>query len=170
MRAVLALAALALAACAAPATTSLGPADGATALIVGERVFATHSTVGGGEDDPVVYLTLTHEDGRRMRFEEANHAPMHLWAQEPGGPLAQAMGLFGDERPTLFVSRENVGAPFICPTEGPVAIGMYETADGGVRIVGLKQEFQFEERNDGTHEALPYSPDQVCARLNLRRL
>lgn len=170
MRIIVALAALVLSGCAAPATSSLIPADGATALIVGQRMTLGRVTAGSTGSDPLVVLTLTHEDGRRMRFEQANHAPQHIWAQEPGGPLAQVMGLFGEETPTLYVSRENLGAPFFCPMEGPVAIGVYETSDGAVRIVGLRQQFQFEERADGTHDAVPYSPDQVCARLSLRRL
>lgn len=171
MRVLMAAAALALlSACAAGGTSRLMAADGATALIVGQNLTMTRVATGATGNDPLVILTLAHEDGRRMRFEEANHAPQHLWAQAPGGPLSQVMGLFGDETPTLYVARDNLGAPFFCPTEGPVAIGVYETPDGAVRIVGLRQQFQFDERPDGTHDAAPYSPDQVCARLNLRRL
>ena len=160
-----------LSACATGSTTMLRAADAATALIAGDRIEMTRSvspTMGG--EDPLVILTLIRPDGRSMRFEEANHAPMHVLAQAPGGPLAQVMGLFGDETPTLLAARpsENAGAPFICPAEGPVAIGLYRDTDGGVHIVGLRQEFQFETRADGTYDALPYSPDQVCARLTFR--
>lgn len=169
MRVLIAAAALALSACAASGTSRLAAADGATALIVGQNLTITRVATGAAGNDPLVVLTLAHEDGRRMQFEEANHTPHHLWAQLPGGPLSQVMGLFGDEAPTLYVARNNSGAPFLCPTEGPVAIGVYEAPDGAVRIVGLRQQFQFEERPDGTHDAVPYSPDQVCARLSLRR-
>ena len=163
--------ALALSACAASSTMSLTPADAATGLIVGERITMTRqaSPTTGGED-PLVLFTLAHADGRSMRFEEANHAPDHLRAQGAGGPLAQVMGLFGEERPTLLIARDHQGAPFMCGTDGPVAIGLYEdSASGTVRIVGLRQEFQFEHRPDGTQRALPYSPDQVCARLAFRK-
>jgi hypothetical protein len=38
-----------------------------------------------------------------------------------------------------------------------------------VLILGLKQGFQFETAPDGDVEAVPYSPDQVCARLRFNR-
>jgi hypothetical protein len=120
-----------------------------------------------------VLVTLVHEDGREMHFEEANHTPYDIMAQAPGGPLAQIMGLFGEERPTLLSARsnENVGAPFICAPDGPALAGVYEDAFGTVRIVGLKERFQFEESPGGAApEALPYSPDHVCARLLYVRL
>ncbi len=164
-------AALALSACASPAaitTATLASADAATSLIVGERVTQETSSVRAQEGmDPVVTLTLRHADGRTLRFQQANHASNDLMAQRPGGPLAQIMGLFGEEAPVLYhrASEGEHGAPFLCAPEGPAAIGVLES-EGAVRIVGLKQAIQFETRPDGQVEALPYSPDQVCARLS----
>lgn len=171
--------ALALAACAAPGggvTTSatLAAGDAATSLAVGQQLTMTTTTHAPPADtgqDPLVLMTLHHPDGRALAFEEANHAPAHVMAQAPGGPLAQIMGLFGEERPILYVVRrdEHQGEPFICGPEGPAALGLYRAADGVVRIVGLKQQIQFEQRPDGQTEAVPYSPDQVCARLSFRQ-
>jgi hypothetical protein len=165
--------ALALSACASASVTQLTPADAATTLIAGGRLTMTvEPPVGGGEgEDPLVLMSLKHTDGRVMRFNQSNHAPYHVMAQAPGGPLAQVMGLFGDESPLLFGARtgESSGAPFICPPDGPASVGVYDAGDGTVRIVGLRQEFAFEPRADGSTEALPYPPDQVCARLNFRR-
>jgi hypothetical protein len=171
------LAAFTLAACATPpaiTTVSLAAADAATSLAVGQQLAmrtTTHAAPPDTGEDPVVIMTLRHEDGRVMAFEESNHAPMHVMAQAPGGPLAQTMGLFGEERPVLYGVRlsENQGEPFICGPEGPVSIGYYEAEDGAVQIVGLKQQFGFETRPDGQYTPLPYSPDQVCARLRFRR-
>ncbi|MEQ1707436.1 MAG: hypothetical protein ABL864_03805 [Terricaulis sp.] len=161
---------LALGGCAAPRTWVLSPADAATAMISGDRLTLTRvaSETGGG--DPLILLTLTHADGRAMRFEEANHAPYDLRAQAAGGPLAQAMGLLGNEQPTLFHARDEVSqsAPFLCAPDGAASIGILEAVDG-VRIVGLKQGFEFETAADGAVEALPFSPDQICARLRFRR-
>ncbi len=161
---------LALSGCAAPRTWVLTPADAATAMISGGRLTMTRAAHAGGGGDALIVLTLTHADGRAMRFEEANYTPNDLRAQAAGGPLAQAMGLFGDEQPILFHARaeENQGASFICAPDGPVSIGLLEAADG-VRIVGLKQRFEFETSPDGGEQALPYSPDQICARLRFQR-
>lgn len=168
----------ALSACAVPhggpqSTVRLTAADAATALIVGQNLDmltrAPSSTPEG--EDPLILVTLRHADGRSMSFNENNHAPNHVMAQAPGGPLAQVMGLFGEEAPKLYGARreENHGAPFICGAEGPAAIGVHETADGGLQMVGLKQEIEYETLPDGTQAALPYSPDMVCARLRFRR-
>jgi hypothetical protein len=170
-------AALTLAACATPATTTtaaLASADAATALAVGQQLImsvTTHPAPADTGEDPVVIMTLRHADGRVMAFEELNHAPMHVMAQAPGGPLAQTMGLLGDERPTLYGARasEHRGEPFICGSGGPLNLGLYEAPDGTLQIIGLRQQFAFETRPDGVHSALPYSPDQVCARLRFRR-
>jgi hypothetical protein len=175
MKRLAALALLLLASCAAPGggpgvVTQLTAADAATALITGASIeWITRTSASEGQD-PLVLVTLRHADGRTMAFNENNHAPNHLLAQTPGGPLAQIMGLFGEETPKLYGARgdENSGAPFICGLEGPTALGVYETADG-LRVVGLKQEIEFETVRDGTQSALPYSPDMVCARLNFRR-
>jgi hypothetical protein len=161
-------------ACAAPGAgthTSLIAADAATALIAGERLEMVRTVAGGGQagGDPLVQLQLRHADGREMAFEEANHAPNDLRAQSPGGPLAQIMGLFGEEAPTLYAANGSTGAPFLCGPDGPVAIGMHQAPDGVVMVAGLKQAIEFEARPDGTEEALPYSPDMVCARLRFRR-
>jgi len=177
MRRLILTAALLAGACAAPGGpvtyTQLAAADASTSLIVGEQLRAEYQTTRPSSEgmDPVVTMTLRHPDGRAMVFQQANHAPHHLMAQSAGGALAQIMGLFGDETPSLYIATpdRNRGAPFVCATDGPLTIGVHESADGSVRIVGLKQEIVFETRPDGVEEALPYSPDQVCARLNFRR-
>jgi hypothetical protein len=173
--AILALLVLA-ASCAGPGArgvvTPLTAGDAATALIVGQNVdWIESSSAGGDGQDPLVLVTLRHADGRTMAFSENNHAPNHVMAQAPGGPLAQIMGLFGEESPKLYGARasENSSAPFICGPEGPAALGVHQTADGGLQVVGLKQEIEFETLRDGTQSALPYSPDMVCARLSFRR-
>ena len=167
--------ALALAACAATppgVSRQLAPADAATALFTGAGLRMSVSAPRAGADgaDPLILMRLAHADGRVMAFEEANHTPNDLMAQAPDGPLAQVMGLFGGEQPTLYTARPNEhrGAPFLCGPEGPAAIGYYADEQGGVQIVGLKRMFQFEPDGMGGMGALPYSPDQVCARLRLR--
>jgi hypothetical protein len=166
---------IALNGCASPTetrTTTLVPADAATALIVGDSLTmsVTAPMGGGGQDDPLIIMRLRSSDGRVMSFDESNHAPTHLMAQAPGGPLAQIMGLFGEEQPTLYGARaqEHRGV-FICPPGGPVVMGVYRAPDGTVQIVGLKQEIGFDMLPGGGYEALPYSPDQVCARMRFRR-
>jgi hypothetical protein len=168
--------ALALSACASPpiatSSTTLVSADASTALIAGERLALRRSERPGGDgQDPAVALSLQRGDGRLMSFQALNHAPHHVAAQAPGGPLAQIMGLFGEEQPLLYAAApaDNRGAPFICGPEGPANIGVHEAADGSVQLVGLKQDIQFETRPDGRLEAVPYSPDQVCARLRFTR-
>ncbi len=164
--------AAALAACAAPggsrvfATSTLTPADAATNLIAGGTLTTALSTPGQVEEgmDPVVTLTLTRADGAVMQFQQANHASSDLQAQAPAGPLAQVMGLFGEESPQLY-HRVGEQPPFICGAEGPTSIGFYQAEDGAVSIVGLKSGFEFETLSDGTTAALPFSPDLVCARL-----
>jgi hypothetical protein len=166
---------LMLAACTtvAPATTrTLHSADAATSLAVGERIVEETSTQPAQEGmDPVVRLVLQHSDGRRMAFQQGNHTEHDLIAQRPGGPLAQIMGLPGEEAPLLYrvASAANGDGAFFCGPQGPAGIGVYEAPDGAVLIVGLRQEIQFETRPDGMTEAVPYSPDQVCARLRFRR-
>lgn len=171
--AVLALA-LTLAACATPQVTrtTLVASDAATQLIVGEQLTQEISAQAGGEGgDPVVNLTLRHADGRTLAFQEANHSPHDVIVQGAGGALAQVMGV-GEDVTTLYHSAsgegESTGAPFLCGPQGPAAIGVHRGADGAVRMVGLRQPFQVETRPDGQYEALPYSPDQVCARLTFR--
>jgi hypothetical protein len=120
--------------------------------------------------DPLVTLTLTHADGRSLRFQEANHTNEDLMTQRPGGPLAQVMGFFGEETPTYYRRVDGGdGAPFICGAEGPVALGVHEGANGDVAIVALKQTFTYETLADGSQAALPMSPEQVCARMMFRR-
>lgn len=184
MRLAIMAATLLLTACAIPivggprtstTATTLTAADAATALAVGQQVtmtIATPTQTPPDGEDPVIIMQLRHGDGRLMSFDEANHAPMHVMAQTPGGPLAQAMGLFGEERPTLYSARpdEGRGEPFICGRDGgPHAVGVYRAADGAVLIVGLKQDIGFDTRPDGSYSPLPYSPDQVCARLAFRQ-
>jgi len=167
--------ALALSACAspqAPATVrTLVAADAATALAVGERIREETSTQAAREGmDPVVNLTLRHADGRRLSFQQANHTPHDLIAQQPGGALAQIMGLSGEAPTTLYNAASGEGAEgaFFCGPQGPALIGAYTAPDGTLHIVGLRQPIQFETRADGVTEAIPYSPDQVCARLRFR--
>ena len=165
---------LALSACVSPLApktrTTLVSADASTALMAGERLRAdtvTHQRSGAD----LVILTLRHADGRTLAFDQANHTPNDRAAQAPGGPLSQIMGLFGEEAPKLYRARrsEHRGAPFLCGPQGPAAIGVYEAADGSVQLVALKQEIQFDTRPDGQTEAVPYSPDQVCARLRFSK-
>lgn len=158
---------------AAPVTTrTLAAADAATSLAVGERISELVSTqrlaVEGA--DPVVTLSLRHGDGRTLSFQQGNHTNNDLAAQAPGGPLAQIMGLPGEEAPTLYhaAGGEGTEGAFFCGPQGPAAIAIYEAPDGALLIVGMRQEIQFETRPDGTTEAVPYSPDQVCARLRFR--
>ena len=180
MRRLILAAGLALAACAAPSsrapvtTSTLSAADASTSLSVGERVFLDRQSEDAGEGmDAVVNVTLRHDDGRRLAFQEANHTPFDLVVQRAGGALAQVMGLGETDVPTLYHAAsgegETAGAPFLCGPQGPAAIGVFEASDGGVRIVGLRQPFQVETLANGDMNALPYSPDQVCARLNFRR-
>lgn len=178
MRKLIAAALLALAACASPqprgetSSYALTPADASTALLSGERLSVQRTVYDAPEgQDPLIELTLRHSDGRVLMFQAANHAPNNVMAQAPGGALAQVMGLFGDEAPILYAQHtpQSADAPFICAPNGPLYIGYYETADGAVQIIGLKQAIEFETRPDGSSEPIPYSPDQVCARLRLRR-
>lgn len=168
----LAFAGLALTACAGGSsalvsTATLAAADAATSLAVGEAITQHTATTPGSEGgDDLVLLTLQHADGRTLRFQQANHTPHDVMAQSAGGPLAQIMGLFGEEAPTLYYKVDGgQGAPFLCGAEGPAGLGLYRAEDGAIRLVGLKQRIVFETRHDGVEEALPYSPDQVCARL-----
>jgi len=176
MRRTIWIACLALAACAAPGgpvnRTALTAADAATSLAVGEQIseeVMTQSASPG--EDPVVNLTLRHPDGRHLSFQQGNHTPNDVFVQSAGGALAQVMGLPADATPTLYhaTSGENDAAPFFCGPQGPAAIGRFEGADGMVQIVGLRQEIQVETRPDGQTEAVPFSPDQVCARLRFRK-
>lgn len=169
--------ALLAAACAAPTVVqppgvTLTPADAATGLLTGGpltmRVVTTRPVAEGM--DPVVQMTLANQSGAELRLQQSNHTPNDLMAQAPGGALAQAMGLFGEESPTLYqATPPHEGAPFLCGPEGPAYLGVLEAPDGAVSIVGLKRGFEFETRPDGVTEALPFSPDGVCARLSLRR-
>lgn len=163
-----------LAACASPAPVTmrtLAAADAATSLAVGDSVSELVSTQAAAEGmDPVVNLTLRHADGRTLAFQQGNHTNNDLMASAPGGPLAQIMGLHGQEATQLYhATSGGAEGAFFCGPQGPAAIGVHESADGLVQIVGLRQEIAFETRPDGQVEALPYSPDQVCARLRFRR-
>lgn len=150
---------------------TLAPADAATQLMITAPLtmaLATPSRAPRNGQDPLVELTLTHADGRALEFQEANHTPNDVMAQAPGGPLAQVMGFFGQEAPTLYRASEQAAAPFLCGPEGPALLGFYEAPGGGaVTMVGLKRDFDFETLPNGETQALPYSPDQVCARLKL---
>ena len=155
-------------------TETLTPADAATTLVTGGPLTMTTQAPRAGQsgEDPLVLMSLRAADGRSMSFEELNHAPMHVMAQTAGGPLAQAMGLTaGNETPKLYGARasENHGAPFICGADGPVSIGFYEAADGAITIIGMKSNITFETLSDGQPHPVPFSPDQVCARLHFHR-
>ncbi|MEZ5959726.1 MAG: hypothetical protein R3C30_04765 [Hyphomonadaceae bacterium] len=156
--------------------STLASADAATSLAVGELITVEQTSYEGGDgQDPVINLTLRHADGRSLAFQAANHAPYDVFVQSAGGALAQVMGLQGgDEVTTLYYSTErersqDAGAPFFCGPQGPAAIGKYEAPDGVTQIVGLRERIQVELRPDGQMEAVPYSPDAVCARLRFRR-
>lgn len=167
-----------LAACASQPTsetrTTLTAADASTSLAVGDSVTEVLSARAGGEGmDPIVTLTLRHADGRSLTFQEGNHTNDDLTAQAPGGPLAQIMGLQGDERTTLYHAasgeRSAAAGVFFCGPQGPAAIGRYDAPDGTTKYVGLREPIQFEPGENGMPEAAPYSPDAVCARLTFRR-
>lgn len=178
MKKLILVAGLALAACASPPTSGttaqLTAADASTSLAVGETVTETLRSQGAEEGmDPLVTLSLRHADGRTLSFQEANHTNNDLAAQAAGGPLAQIMSLQGQEVTTLYYAiegeRSNPTTAFFCGPQGPAAIGRYDAPDGTTRYVGLREPIQFETRPDGQVEALPYSPDAVCARLHFRR-
>lgn len=178
MKKLILIAGLALAACASPpsseTSTRLTAADASTSLAVGEFVTETLRSQGAGEGmDPVVTLSLRHADGRTLTFQEANHTNNDLMAQAAGGPLAQIMGLQGQETTTLYYAtegeRSNPSAAYFCGPQGPAAIGRYDAPDGSTQIVGLREPIQFEQSPSGGVEAAPYSPDAVCARLHFRR-
>jgi len=181
MRLVMFAMAVALSACAIPPI--LGPrgetttgaflaADASTSLLVGDQLaverFVSNEGAAQGMD-ALVRLTIRHGDGRAMSFTESNHTPHDVMAQAAGGPLSQIMGLMGEEAPTLYAAEASNGAAFFCGPDGPASIGLYEVPDGTVQLVGLRQAIQFETRVDGVESALPYSPDQVCARLRFRK-
>ncbi len=179
MKKLILVAGLALAACVSPPASqtsrTLTSADAATSLAVGDQVTELSSSIEGGDGmDAAVTYTLRHADGRTLTFQEANHAPYDLFVQSAGGALAQIIGLqAGDEVTTLYHAAAAEGggseSAFFCGPQGPAAIGKYETADGTVQIVGLREPIQVEPRPDGQLEAVPYSPDAVCARLRFRR-
>jgi hypothetical protein len=166
---------LVLAACVSPAavsTSTLVAADAATSLAVGERITQETSSQAAGDGmDPVVTLTLRHPDGRHLSFQEANHAPNDLFVQGAGGALAQIMGVGEETTTTLYHSASGEGSEgaFFCGPQGPAAVGTYQAPDGTLHVVGLRQAIQVETRPDGQLEAVPYSPDQVCARLKFTR-
>jgi hypothetical protein len=153
---------------------TLEPADAASSLTLGGPVTLERATPRSTREgqDPLVQISLRHPDGRTLAFTEANHTPHDVTVQAAGGPLAQVMGFYGSETPALYRAENASGGahvnPFLCGPEGPVAIGYFEAANGAVTLVGLKSDFEFESLRDGTEQALPYSPDQVCARLKLR--
>jgi hypothetical protein len=149
-------------------TESLAPADHATQLIAGGPVTLETSVEPAAEGEAVLSrMAIRFADGRALDFTEANHAPDDLRAQAPGGPLAQAMTIFDETAaPTLYHAgaREGEAAPF-CAPDGPAHLGLYRDSAGAVAIVGLKEGFTFETREDGSVEALPVSPAIVCSRL-----
>jgi hypothetical protein len=154
--------------------TTLTPADAATSLLVGGPLTMSVAPPSAGQagQDPLVLMSLKTADGRSMSFEELNHAPDQVMAQAAGGPLAQAMGLTeGGETPTLYGARasENHGPALICSPDGPVSIGYYAASDGAVTIVGMKSNIQFETLSDGQSHPVPFSPDQICARLHFHK-
>ncbi|MES1199228.1 MAG: hypothetical protein ABUS48_04530 [Pseudomonadota bacterium] len=174
------LLAAALAGCVTPAAppphverTMLTPADAATGLLAGGALTLSLSTPANqpAGDDPVINMTLATADGRALGFTEANHAPYDVMAQTAGGPLAQAMGLFGEEAPKLYAANatQNHGAPFLCGPDGPAYVGVYAAPDGSETIVALKSGFDFEAQSDGSYLPIPFSPDHVCARMKFRR-
>jgi hypothetical protein len=182
MRLLICSALLAISACAIPPI--LGPrgnmtastyvaADASTSLLVGDQLAVERFVSNEGAEqgmDPLVRLTLRHADGRTMNFAASNHTPHDVMAQAAGGPLAQVMGLMGEEAPTLYAAERAESAnAFFCAPNGPSNIGVYEASDGTVLVVGMLQSIEFETRVDGSVSALPYSPDQVCARLRFRR-
>jgi len=145
----------------------LAPADHATQLITGGplTIVTTTQPAAAGQV-PVTLLALRFVDGRALVFEEANHTPDDLRAQAAGGPLAQAMTLFDETAtPTLYHARPHEGPARLCSPEGPAHLGLYRDAAGAVSIVGLKEGFSFETRDDGSVEPLPVSPAIVCVRL-----
>ncbi len=177
MRWIIAFAALALAQTLAACTTNGGGAvinltqsDAATSMISGGAIsMRTVTTPGSNGDDPLVVLTLSRADGKAMNFEQANHAPHDVAVQSAGGALAQAMGLMaGNEQPVLYHLRQG-GTPFFCGADGPANLGIYTDPAGGVTIIGLKSEFQVEDKAGGGFDVAPYSPDHICARMHFTK-
>ncbi|HWA01252.1 MAG TPA: hypothetical protein VG841_13155 [Caulobacterales bacterium] len=174
------LAALALAGCvtAGPAPNvqraTLTPADAATGLMTGGALAMTLSSPAAAPSagqDGLVQMRLTTTDGRALAFTEANHAPFDVMAQAQGGPLAQVMGLFGEEAPKLYAAdaANNAGAPFLCGPQGPAYVGIYDAPDGTAQIVALRSGFEFEADANGAYTPVPFSPDHVCARMRFRK-
>jgi hypothetical protein len=151
------------------AAMTLSPVDAATNLLswgplTVER--ATPKSAPAGGEDPPVKLTLTRGDGKAMSFETANHAPADLMVQAAGGPLAQAMGLFGQETPELFHSVPAEGdTTFLCPPDGPRAIGLYENPNSTVLIIALRDAPDLAQSANSGGAPPPISPDSVCARM-----
>jgi hypothetical protein len=169
---------LSLAACAtAPAkheetlsTVTLNPVDAATNLISWGPLTVTRTATTTGEgQDPLITLVLTRPDGQVMRFTAANHTPQDVMTQEAGGPLAQAMGFFGEEKPELFHAAPEQPNMFICPPTGAVSVGLFETEGGAVTMIGLSEGFAFETDASGAEVPAPVSPSIVCARMKFRR-
>ncbi|MET0183481.1 MAG: hypothetical protein ABW199_11395 [Caulobacterales bacterium] len=172
MKRIAVLAALALAACASTETevTRLAPADAATTLIVGQAAQLTQSARASRDgQDSVVNLELRFFDGRAAVFQEANHTPMDIAAQADGGPLSQIMGLPEGAEARLFRLQDGAAAGNFCAPSGPQFLGVSEAADGSVKIVALKEGFQFDTRADGTFDPLPASPQIVCSRMTFRK-
>jgi hypothetical protein len=148
---------------------NLTPSDAATSMISGGAIAMRTTAASGHGDDPVILLTLSRSDGKTMTFEQANHAPHDVAVQSAGGALAQAMGLMaGTETPVLYHLRAG-GNPFFCGADGPMNIGVYTDPAGAVTIVGLKSDFQVEDRAGGGFDIGPYSPDHVCARMHFAK-
>jgi hypothetical protein len=151
-------------------SSTLSPADAATSLLAGGPLVMTQTNPkedASEGQDPLIRMTLARRDGRHLSFMQANHAPYDVMAQAPGGPLAQAMGFFGEEAPVLYARdrRATGDVAFICAPEGPSYLGYYRGEDGAITVVGLKSSFGVEPMDDGGYAPLPYSPDQVCARM-----
>src|SRR5262249_19601831 len=137
---------------------TLQPVDAASQLALSGPLTLERATQRNAPDgqDPLVQITLRASDGRTLSFEEANHSPQDVTTQSAGGALAQVMGFFGEETPTLYRATGTATNPFLCGPEGPRALGFHEGANGAVTLVGLKTEFEFETLTNGTTQALPY--------------
>jgi hypothetical protein len=136
----------------------LSPADELTRAKTGEVELHLYTPVWSAPDqggEPSAHGFLITEDGRPFKIQHGAHSPAEAIAQEPDGPIAQAMGLPPGGRPTLYwhwPSQTSV-TQAICAPEGPRALAYHEDAGGAVAIVAFRS---FNWRRDNVCDRLSY--------------